>query len=121
MRLIIMGQQAFGKVCLEEVIKRGEDEVVAVYCAPDKENKPFDPIKEYALEQGLPLVQPQNFKDKEVLDEMRSFNSELCVMAYVTLFVPEAARDIPRYGSICFHPSLLPKHRGPSSINWALI
>ena len=121
MRLIIMGQQAFGKACLEEVIKRGEDEVVAVYCAPDKENKPFDPIKEYALEKGLPLIQPPNFKSTEVLDEIRSFNSDLCVMAYVTLFVPEAAREIPKFGSICFHPSLLPKHRGPSSINWAII
>ena len=121
MRLIIMGQQAFGKACLEEVIKRGEDEVVAVYCAPDKENKPFDPIKEYALEKGLPLIQPPNFKSTEVLDEIRSFNSDLCVMAYVTLFVPEAAREIPKQGSICFHPSLLPKHRGPSSINWAII
>ncbi len=121
MRLIIMGQEAFGKACLEEIIKRAEDEVVAVYCAPDKENKPLDPIKEYALEKGLAVVQPRNFKDKEVLDEMRSFNSDLCVMAYVTLFVPESARDIPKYGSICFHPSLLPKHRGPSSINWAVI
>ena len=121
MRLIIMGQQAFGKACLEEVIKRGEDEVVAVYCAPDKENKPFDPIKEYALEKGLPLIQPPNFKSTEVLDEIRSFNSDLCVMAYVTLFVPEAAREIPKFGSSCFHPSLLPKHRGPSSINWAII
>ena len=49
MRLIIMGQQAFGKACLEEVISSGKDEVAAVYCAPDKENKPLDPIKEYAL------------------------------------------------------------------------
>ena len=116
-----MGQQAFGKACLEEVINSGKDEVAAVYCAPDKENKPLDPIKEYALEQELAVVQPQNFKGKEVLDEMRSFNADLCVMAYVTLFVPEAAREIPKQGSICFHPSLLPKHRGPSSINWAII
>ena len=121
MRLIIMGQQAFGKACLEEVISSSKDEVAAVYCAPDKENKPLDPIKEYALEKALPVVQPQNFKDKEALDEMRSFNADLCVMAYVTLFVPEAAREIPKQGSICFHPSLLPKHRGPSSINWAII
>ena len=121
MRLIIMGQQAFGKECLEAVINKGKDEVAAVYCTPDKENKPLDPIKEYALEQGLPVIQPRNFKDKEVLDEMRSFNTDLCVMAYVTLFVPEAAREIPKHGSICFHPSLLPKHRGPSSINWAII
>ena len=116
-----MGQQAFGRACLEEVMKRGKDEVVAVYCAPDMENRPIDPIKEFALEQALPVVQPRNFKDKEVLDEMRSYNSDLCVMAYVTLFVPEAAREIPKQGSICFHPSLLPKHRGPSSINWAII
>ena len=116
-----MGQLAFGKECLEAVINKGKDEVAAVYCTPDKENKPLDPIKEYALEQGLPIIQPQNFKDKEVLDEMRSFNTDLCVMAYVTLFVPEAAREIPKQGSICFHPSLLPKHRGPSSINWAII
>ena len=116
-----MGQLAFGKECLEAVINKGKDEVAAVYCTPDKENKPLDPIKEYALEQGLPIIQPQNFKDKEVLDEMRSFNTDLCVMAYVTLFVPETAREIPKHGSICFHPSLLPKHRGPSSINWAII
>lgn len=116
-----MGQQAFGKTCLEEVIGSGKDEIAAVYCAPDKDKFPLDPIKEYALEQGLPVVQPRNFKDKEVLDEMRSFNADLCVMAYVTLFVPEAAREIPKQGSICFHPSLLPKHRGPSSINWAII
>ena len=87
-----MGQQAFGRACLEEVMKRGNDDVVAVYCAPDLENRPIDPIKEFALEQALPVVQPRNFKDKEVLDEMRSFNADLCVMAYVTLFVPEAAR-----------------------------
>jgi len=121
MRLIIMGQQAVGKASLEAVLKKGVDEVVAAYCAPDKEGQPLDPVKEFALEQGLPVVQPPNFKDQAVLDEMRAFNADLCVMAYVTLFVPGAAREIPTHGSICFHPSLLPKHRGPSSINWAII
>ena len=66
MRLIIMGQQAFGKDCLEAVLEKGKDEVVAVYCAPDKEGKPVDPIKEFALEQRLPVVQPPNFNDKEI-------------------------------------------------------
>ena len=88
MRLIIMGQQAFGKNCLEAVLEKGDDEVVAVYCAPDKEGKPLDPIKEFALEQGLPVVQPPNFKDKEVLDKIRGLRADLCVMVYVTLFVP---------------------------------
>ena len=52
---------------------------------------------------------------------MRALNADLCVMAYVIIFVPEEARDIPTHGSICFHPSILPKHRGPSSINWPII
>jgi methionyl-tRNA formyltransferase len=121
MRLIVMGQQAFGKSALEAILEKGDDEVVAVYCAPDKEGKPADPIKDFATEKGLPVFQPDNFKDSDVLDEMRSLNADLCVMAYVIIFVPEEARDIPTHGSICFHPSLLPLHRGPSSINWPIM
>ncbi len=121
MRLIVMGQQAFGKSALEAILEKGEDEVVAVYCAPDKEGKPVDPIKTFAEEKGLPVYQPDNFKDAEYLDAMRALNADLCVMAYVIIFVPEKARDIPTHGSICFHPSILPKHRGPSSINWPII
>jgi len=121
MRIIVNGQQAFGKASLEAIVNKGEDEVVAVYCAPDKEGRPIDPIKEYALEKGLEVVQPPNYKDADVLDKMRSFKADLCVMAYMIIFVPQEARDIPTYGSICFHPSLLPKHRGPSSINWPII
>ena len=120
MRIIVNGQQAFGKACLEAMLDRGDD-VVAVYCAPDKEGKPVDPIKEFALEKGLNLIQPPNYTDAEVLDEMRALNADLMVMAFMIIFVPEEARDIPTNGSICFHPSLLPKHRGPSSINWPIM
>ena len=121
MRLIVMGQQAFGKSALEAILEKGEDEVVAVYCAPDKEGRPLDPLKEKAVELGLPVEQPAAFKDEAVLETMRGYDADLCVMAYVTIFVPQAARDIPSHGSICFHPSLLPLHRGPSSINWPII
>lgn len=120
MRIIVNGQQAFGKACLEAMVDRGDD-VVAVYCAPDKEGRPADPVKDYALEKGLHLIQPANYKDSDVLDEMRALNADLMVMAFMIIFVPEEARDIPTHGSICFHPSLLPKHRGPSSINWPII
>ncbi len=120
MRIIVNGQQAFGKACLEAMLERGDD-IVAVYCAPDKEGKPVDPIKEFALEKGLTLIQPPNYKDSEVLDEMRALKANLMVMAFMIIFVPEEARDIPTHGSICFHPSLLPKHRGPSSINWPIM
>ncbi|MDH3666862.1 MAG: formyltransferase family protein [Paracoccaceae bacterium] len=121
MRLIVNGQQAFGRAALEAILEAGKDEVVGVYTAPDKEGRPADPIKECALEHGLPLFQPPNYKDPAVLDEMRSLNADLMVMAYMIIFVPEEARNIPSNGSICFHPSLLPLHRGPSSINWPII
>ncbi|MEM8688998.1 MAG: methionyl-tRNA formyltransferase [Pseudomonadota bacterium] len=121
MRIIFMGQQAFGKAALEKVLEAGTDEVVAVYVAPDKEGRPFDPVKQCAIDNNIPVFQPAKFKDEAVLDEMRSHNADLMVMAYVIVFVPEAARDIPKMGSICFHPSLLPLHRGPSSINWPIM
>lgn len=120
MRLIVMGQQAFGKAALEAILDRGEDEVVAVYCAPDKDGR-ADPIKEFARDKGLNVMQPDNFKSPDALNAMKALKPDLCVMAYVTIFVPEEARNIPTHGSICYHPSLLPLHRGPSSINWPII
>ncbi len=120
MRIIVMGQQAFGRAVLEAMLERGDD-VVAVYCAPDRPGRPVDPLKEFALDKGLPVHQPASFKDPAVLEEMRALEADLCVMAFVIVFVPEEARDIPTHGSICFHPSLLPLHRGPSSINWPIM
>lgn len=121
MRLIVMGQQAFGKEALATLLEDGRDEIVAVYCAPDKEGRPLDPLKELALEKGLPVHQPPEFKSDEVVRQLAAHEADLMIMAYVTIFVPEAARDTPSMGSICFHPSLLPLHRGPSSINWPII
>lgn len=121
MRLIVHGQQAYGKSVLQAILEKGVDEVVAVYCAPDKEGRPLDPIKEYALEQGLPVHQPASYKNPEVWEQMGSHDADLCVMAYVLLFVPEEALNVPKYGSIQYHPSLLPWHKGPSSINWPII
>ena len=121
MRVIVMGQQAFGQAALKKILEAGQDEVVAVYTAPDKEGRPIDPLKQAALDHGLPLYQPSDFKDEDVLAEMRALNADVMMMAYVIVFVPEEARNIPKMGSICFHPSLLPLHRGPSSINWPII
>ncbi|MCR9089294.1 MAG: methionyl-tRNA formyltransferase [Rhodobacteraceae bacterium] len=121
MRLIVMGQQAFGKDVLAKLLDAGTDEVVAVYCEPDKDGKPVDPIKAFAQEQGLPVHQPANFDDQSTLDTLAGHNADLMVMAFVNVFVPEAARDTPTHGSICFHPSLLPKYRGPSAVNWPII
>ena len=120
MRILIHGQQAFGKAVLERLMA-GPDEVVGVLCPPDREGSPPGPLKEAGLEQGLPVHQPETFKTDEALELVRSFRSDLCVMAYVTLLVPRRVLDAPRLGTIQYHPSLLPLHRGPSSINWARI
>ena len=119
MRIVLHGQQAFGKAVLERLLERGED-VVAVCCAPTKEGKPEDPLAELAREKGLPLHQPASWKTPEALELMQSFNADVCMMAYVLLFVPEAVRDAPTYGTFLYHPSLCPQHRGPSSINWPI-
>ena len=121
MKLIVHGQQAYGKAVLEAILDKGVDEVVAVYCAPDKEGRPLDPLKEFALEKGLPVHQPESYKNPDVWEQLASHDADLCVMAYVLLFVPEEALNVPKYGSIQYHPSLLPWHKGPSSINWPII
>ena len=119
MKIMINGQQAFGKTVLEALLERGE-EIVGVYCEPDKGER-VDPIKEAARAHDLPVFQPKSFKNPEVREQMASLEADLCVMAYVTLFVPEETLNVPTLGSIQYHPSLLPLHRGPSSINWPII
>lgn len=120
MRIIVHGQQAFGKSVLEAMLERGED-VVGVYCEPDKEGRPADPIKAFATEKGLPVFQPASYRKAQTHEQMAALDPDLCVMAYVTLFVPDEALNIPTHGSIQYHPSLLPLHRGGSSINWPII
>ena len=120
MRIIVNGQQAFGSAVLEALLDRDED-VVGVYTAPDKEGRKPDPLKELAQSRGIPVFQPPSFKTPEVIDEVKSLKPDLCVMAFVTLFVPEDVLYIPTHGTIQYHPSLLPQHRGPSAINWAII
>jgi methionyl-tRNA formyltransferase len=120
MRIVVHGQQAFGKAVLEALLKRG-DEVIGVYVAPEKPGAKTDPLKEAALAAKLPLHQPPSYRKPEVWEEFRALKPDLQVMAFVTLFVPEAFLNIPTNGSIQYHPSLLPKYRGPSAINWPII
>jgi len=120
MRIVVHGQQAFGKAVLEALLKRGDD-VVAVYVAPEKPGQKADPLKEAAIAAKLPVYQPASYRKPEVWEEFRALKPDLQVMAFVTLFVPEDFLSIPTRGSIQYHPSLLPKYRGPSAINWPII
>src|SRR4051794_23990060 len=120
MRIVVNGQQAFGAAVLEALLERGE-EVVAVYCAPDKEGKPPDPLAEAARKAGIEVRQPESFETESAAADLASLKPDLMVMAFVTLFVPEPVLNTPTHGTIQYHPSLLPRHRGPSAINWAII
>jgi methionyl-tRNA formyltransferase len=120
MRIVVHGQQAFGKAVLEALLKRG-DEVIAVYVAPEKPGQKADPLKEAAVAAKLPVYQPASYRKPEVWEEFRTLKPDLQVMAFVTLFVPEEFLNIPTNGSVQYHPSLLPKYRGPSAINWPII
>jgi len=119
MKIVVHGQQAFGQAVLEKLLERGEN-IVAVCTAPDKEGRPVDPMKTLAQEKGLPVHQPESWKTDEALQLMQSFDADVCMMAYVLLFVPQPVLDAPKFGSFQYHPSLLPMHRGPSSINWPI-
>jgi methionyl-tRNA formyltransferase len=119
MRIVLIGQAAFAEKVLQELHAAGE-EIVHVYAPPDEGGRP-DPLKTKALELGLPLSQPTSFKGERIYEQFRSLNADLAILAFVTLIVPERVLYAPRLKSICFHPSILPRHRGASAINWAII
>ena len=119
MRIVLIGQAAFGEKVFEALAKRGE-EVVDIYTPPDAPGK-TNPLKELALQLSIPVFQPERMRAPEVYDEYIKLKPELNVMAFVTDTVPESILNYPRLGTIQYHPSLLPKHRGGTAINWAVI
>lgn len=120
MKIAIIGQAAFGKDVLNALVDKKEN-VTAVLCPPDNPGRPEDPIKSAALEHQIKVFQYKRMRDKEAIKEFLSLQIDLCVMAFVTDIVPDEILEAPRLGTIQYHPSLLPEHRGPSSINWPII
>jgi methionyl-tRNA formyltransferase len=120
MRIAIIGQQKFGKSVLDAFIGRG-DTVAGVFCAPEKAGSAPDPLRVGAEALGISVFQLPSLKTDEAAEALRSLNVDLGVMAYVLQFAPQEFCAIPRHGMIQYHPSLLPKYRGPSSINWPII
>jgi methionyl-tRNA formyltransferase len=119
MRIVLVGQAPFGAKVLEGLLEKGE-EVVAVYTPPDRGSR-LDPLKEAALAKGIAVYQPQTYKDDQVFAEYQKLKPDLTILAFVTDIIPEKFFTEPSHGSICYHPSLLPLHRGASAINWAII
>jgi methionyl-tRNA formyltransferase len=120
MKIAIIGQQDFGKAVLEAFLQR-KDEVAGVFCAPEKPGAKPDPLRTTAEEHGLKVFQFPSLRVPEAHDALKALNVDIGVMAYVLQFAPDTFTHLPRLGTIQFHPSLLPKYRGPSSINWPII
>lgn len=124
MKIVFMGTPEFAVPSLEIINK--DYEVVSVFTKVDKPNARgnkinYSPVKEYALANGLKIYQPQNFKGKEIIDEIRKIQPDLIVVVAYGKILPKEVIDIPKYGIINVHSSLLPKYRGAAPINAALI
>jgi len=120
MKIAIVGQQDFGKAVLEAFLARG-DQVAGVFCAPEKPGARPDVLKVAAQEKGVQVFQFQSLKSPEAGDAMKKLDAQIGIMAFVLQFAPQDFVTIPKHGTIQYHPSLLPKYRGPSSINWPII
>jgi len=115
----MIGQQEFGKAVLEAFLARG-DVIAGVFCIPEKAGARPDVLREAAHGLGLPVFQFSSLRSASAERAMRELDADIGIMAYVLQLAPQAFVTIPRCGTIQYHPSLLPRHRGPSSISWPI-
>lgn len=120
MRIVIIGQAPFGAKVLEELLNKGE-EIVAAYTPPERAGGRPDPMAQAAQSNSIPVIQPASYKGDQVFAEYQALKPDLTILAFVTDIIPARFFDIPTHGAICYHPSILPRHRGASAINWAIM
>lgn len=117
MRIVLIGQAVFGKDALDALIRQGEN-IVGVITVSGKAGQP---LVELAENSCFPVLQPDRLKDPESVEWVRAQTPDLLVLAFVTDFVPKKMIETATHGGINYHPSLLPKYRGGSAMNWAII
>lgn len=120
MRILLIGQAAFAAKVLESLLERNEN-IIGVYAPPDRPGGRTDPLKDAAVSKGIDVFQPATYKDDRVFDQYKELKPDLTVMAFVTDIIPARFFEVPTHGTINYHPSILPRHRGASAINWAVI
>jgi methionyl-tRNA formyltransferase len=125
MRILFMGTPDFAVASLKRLVEDGH-EICGVFTQPDKPKNrgmklTYSPVKEYALTQNLAVYQPLKMKDGTALELVRSLSPELIVVAAYGKILPQDILDVPRYGSVNVHSSLLPKYRGAAPINWVIL
>jgi methionyl-tRNA formyltransferase len=124
MRIIFMGTPDFAVATLKALVEN-HMEVVAVVTAPDKPTGrglkvSESPVKKYAVEQGIPVLQPERLKNRAFLEELAAYQADVQIVVAFRM-LPEAVWNMPPKGTINLHGSLLPKYRGAAPINWAII
>lgn len=124
LRIVYMGTPDFAVESLKALVEGGYN-VVGVITMPDKpagrgHKIQYSPVKQYALEVGLPLLQPEKLKDELFLAELKDLNADLQIVVAFRM-LPEVVWNMPRLGTFNLHASLLPQYRGAAPINWAVI
>ena len=125
LRIIFMGTPEFAVESLKSLVEGGY-KVVAVVTQPDKpvgrhqDTLQASPVKQYALSQNLPVLQPVKMKDPEFVEQLRSYRADLQVVVAFRM-LPEVVWAMPRFGTFNVHAALLPQYRGAAPINWAVI
>jgi len=126
LKIVFMGTPDIAKLALERIYESG-NEILAVVTTPDTQKgrgMKFipSPVKEYAIEKGFKIYQPEKIrKNTEFIETIKDLNPDvICVVAYGKI-LPKSLLEIPKFGCINIHPSLLPKYRGPAPIQWAVL
>ena len=125
MRVVFMGTPDIAATCLKKIIADGF-EVVGVYTQPDRPKgrgmkMVYSPVKEVALANGLPVFQPENFREEETVEQLRALQPDVCAVVDYGRILPQKVLDVPKLGCINIHASLLPQYRGSAPYQWAVL
>lgn len=125
MKVIFMGTPDFSVGTLAALVEAGHEVVLAV-TQPDKpkgrgKEMQYTPVKEYALEKGIPVYQPEKVRRPECIEELKKYQADVCVVIAFGQILPKEILEMTPYGCINVHASLLPKYRGAAPIQWAII
>ncbi len=125
MRVVFMGTPDIGATCLKKILADGF-EVVGVYTQPDRPKgrgmkMVFPPVKEVAIAHGIPVFQPENFRTEETVEQLRALKPDVCAVVAYGRILPQKVLDIPTFGCINIHASLLPQYRGSAPYQWAVL
>ena len=125
MRVVFMGTPDIAATCLKKIIADGFD-VVGVYTQPDRPKNrgmklAFSPVKEVALENGLPVFQPENFREEATVDALRALQPDVVAVVAYGRILPQSVLDVPKQGCINIHASVLPSYRGSAPYQWAVL